>query len=240
MKYSIIIPYRNREEHLSILIPSLKKAFDGKEYEIVVAEQDNNEKFRLSMLYNVAFGYTKGEQVIFHDVDYIPSDTVVYDMPDDNPYYPVKQVVFLAEDNATPKRLEDIPAGYRHFHMDVGNHSGGVYVMKREVFEKLNGLNPLYVGWGKDDDDMRARIARLGLKQVRGNGLFYALHHPDSGPSPTDPDFQRNEEIFSHWWDFVGDGYRQSKADVVVMHPSDEEWNIVRWLRMTNFRVENK
>jgi len=237
MKRSIIIPYRNREEHLSILVPRLREVLLG-DYEIVIAEQDDNEKFRLSMLYNIAFRWTYGEQVVFHDVDYIPSDNVVYNALDDNPYYPVKQVVFLAEDNATPKRLEDIPGGYRHFHIDVGNHSGGVYVMRRGTFEKLNGLNPLYVGWGKDDDDMRARIGRLGLKQVRGSGLFYALHHPDSGPPPTDPDFQNNEQIFSHWWDFVGYGLKQSKADVVANYPTDAGWENVTWLKIKNFRVE--
>lgn len=238
MKHSIIIPYRNREEHLSILFPRLKEVFAGKDYEIVIAEQADNEKFRLSMLYNIAFRYTSGEQVIFHDVDYYPSETVAYDAPDENPYYPVKRVIFLSDDNKTPLGLIDVPAGYQHFHVDVGNHSGGVYVMQRGTFEKLNGLNPLYVGWGKDDDDMRARIARLGLKQIRGNGLFYSLYHPDSGPPPTDPDFRKNEEIFSHWWEFVGFGFKQSKADVEELYPTEEDWKDIRWLRMTNFRVE--
>jgi glycosyltransferase involved in cell wall biosynthesis len=60
MKYSIIIPYRNREEHLSILLPVLSEKFQNKNYEIIVAEQNDNEKFRLSSLYNIAFKYTSG------------------------------------------------------------------------------------------------------------------------------------------------------------------------------------
>jgi hypothetical protein len=42
MKYSIIIPYRDRKEHLSILLPALYEKFHNKEYEIIVAEQNVN------------------------------------------------------------------------------------------------------------------------------------------------------------------------------------------------------
>ena len=53
IKYSIIISYRDREEHLSILLPQLKDIFLNKSYEIIIAEQDNNEKFQKNSLYNI-------------------------------------------------------------------------------------------------------------------------------------------------------------------------------------------
>ena len=50
--YSIIISYRNRESHLETLLPRLEEVFKGKEYEIIIAEQDDNDKFQKNSLYN--------------------------------------------------------------------------------------------------------------------------------------------------------------------------------------------
>jgi len=47
MKYSIIIPYRNREEHLEIIVPTLQDFFKNESYEIIVSEQDNSDKFQI-------------------------------------------------------------------------------------------------------------------------------------------------------------------------------------------------
>ena len=53
MKYSIIITYRDREKHLSQLLPVLQKKFQDKDYEIIISEQDDNKKFRKNDLYNI-------------------------------------------------------------------------------------------------------------------------------------------------------------------------------------------
>lgn len=50
MKYSIIIPYRNREEHLQILLPRLQEVFQNESYEIIVSEQDNDDNFQIACL----------------------------------------------------------------------------------------------------------------------------------------------------------------------------------------------
>ena len=51
MKYSIIITYRNREKHLEMLLPRLEEIFKDEDYEIIISEQDNNEKFQKNSLY---------------------------------------------------------------------------------------------------------------------------------------------------------------------------------------------
>jgi hypothetical protein len=68
IKYSIIISYRNREEHLSILLPRLKEIFINTSYEIIIAEQDNDEKFQKNSLYNIATEKATGDIFIFHDI----------------------------------------------------------------------------------------------------------------------------------------------------------------------------
>ena len=180
--------------HLSILLPKLREVFNGKEYEIIIAEQVDNDKFRKSMLYNIAFGWAHGETVIFHDVDYIPSDNVSYDIPEDMPYYPIKRAIFL-DGNMKPKRTFDVPLGYQRFSQDVGDHSGGVFIMTQRMFRAVNGMNPLYIGWGKEDDDLRERVRYKGWRWTRGNGLFYVLDHPDSAPKEWDKDLRKNEMI---------------------------------------------
>ena len=47
-KYSIIIPYRDRESHLQLLLPRLQEVFANKDYEIIVSEQNDSDNFNLA------------------------------------------------------------------------------------------------------------------------------------------------------------------------------------------------
>jgi glycosyltransferase involved in cell wall biosynthesis len=232
---SIIIPYRNREEHLSILLPALLEKFQDEDYEIIVAEQNDEEKFRLSSLYNIAFKYTSGDLIIFHDVDYIPTPNVSYQLKNNNPTYPVRQVVFLNND-LIPKDYNDIPAGYRHFKDDVGNHWGGVFMMNRKHFESINGFNPLYIGWGKEEEETHLRLLEKNLICERNNeGLFYALDHTDNCPPITDSNFIENHHLLNNYKNNLHIGYQNLSANV-------EEFiteNGVKWLKINNFKYEN-
>ena len=99
MKYSIIITYRNREKHLEMLLPKLTEIFKDEEYEIIISEQDNNEKFQKNSLYNLAVRKAKGKILVFHDVDYYPAENVSYFTEGDTPFYPVGKVIFLDNGN---------------------------------------------------------------------------------------------------------------------------------------------
>ena len=54
VKYSIIICYRDRKEHLKLLRPRLEELFPNAE--IIVVEQDDNEGFHRGSLFNVDAG----------------------------------------------------------------------------------------------------------------------------------------------------------------------------------------
>jgi glycosyltransferase involved in cell wall biosynthesis len=230
---SIIIPYRDREEHLSILLPSLLEKFQDEDYEIIVAEQNDNEKFRLSSLYNIAFKYTSGNLIIFHDVDYIPTSNVSYQLKNNNPTYPVKKVVFL-NNNLTPKNYNDIPAGYRHFKDDVGNHWGGVFMMSREHFESINGFNPLYIGWGKEEEETHLRLLEKNLICERNDeGLFYALDHTDNCPPPTDSNFIENHQLLNNYKNNLHIGYQNLSANVEEFITESG----IKWLKINKFKL---
>jgi len=196
MKYSIIITYRDREDHLKKLLPQLHSEFKDTKYEIIISEQLSSGKFRKNTLYNIAAEHAKGDTLIFHDVDHYPTSNVSYDIVDNKPTYPIRNVIFLDEDDTPLSRIH-IPLGYQEFHIDVGEHSGGVFILSREHYEKMKGLNSMYTGWGKEDDDTRARARYiLGTEWHRNeNGLFYAFHHSDNKPEDSDPDFVNNENI---------------------------------------------
>ena len=235
IKYSIIISYRNREEHLSILLPRLKEIFNNKSYEVIIAEQDNDEKFQKNSLYNIATQKATGDIFIFHDVDYYPSDDVSYYTTSDIPLYPVRNLIFLNQEG-NQRDFNDIPEGYRNFHQTVGDHSGGVFVLHRELFYKMNGLNPYYKGWGKEDDDTRDRLRLLGYNWKRNEeGLFYGLYHIHNYPEHDDVDFINNHILLSQLKNNLHLGYKNVSADIKEFKTDD---NNIKWLKIKNFKYE--
>jgi hypothetical protein len=234
MKYSIIISYRDRETHLQVLLPRLQELFKNKSFEIIVSEQENQEKFQKNSLYNIAALRSKGEILIFHDVDYYPADNVNYDTDDKTPLYPVRNVLFLDSDNKF-RSEEDIPLGYRNFINDVADHSGGVFVLTRKLFDSVKGLNPYYKGWGKEDDDTRDRLRLLGYSWKRNEqGLFYALYHEDNKPNDSDQDFINNHILLQNLHKNLDLGFDHVTADVEE-HISDGN---IRWLKIKNFKYK--
>jgi len=236
--YSIIIPYRDRQNHIELLMPKLHDKFDGKDYEIIVAEQNDNKKFRLSSLYNIGFQYCKGDTIIFHDVDYVPGEDVKYELINNSPTYPVRRVLFLNEDNR-PKNLEDIPSGYRNFYQDVGDHWGGVFMLSRAHMEAINGFNPLYIGWGKEEEETRKRLTNQNLQCHRQDkGLFYALDHKDNCPPSDDKDFINNHILLEQYSkDKPQVGFSNLEADIKTFTFKEKGWEKVTWLKINNFKI---
>lgn len=234
MKYSIIVSYRDRESHLQILLPRLQDLFKNETYEIIVAEQDNEEKFQKNSLYNIAALKSKGDILIFHDVDYYPSDDVSYETDDNTPLYPVRNVLFLDSEN-NPRSEDDIPFGYRNFVNDVADHSGGVFVLTKKLFSTVKGLNPYYKGWGKEDDDTRDRLRLLGYSWKRNEkGLFYALYHKDNKPNDNDLDFINNHILLQNLRTNLDLGFDHVIADVEE-HVAEGS---IRWLKIKNFKYK--
>lgn len=231
--HSIIIPYRDRETHLIKLLPRLHEKFAGKEYEILVVEQDDDTKFKLAQLFNVGAVYAKGDVLVFHDVDHYPADDVSYEI-DTNPVYPIQKVLFLAEDNTTLRPMWDVPAGYRKFAKSAEGHWGGVFILTRDMFEQIGGFNPVYVGWGKEDEDRHQRLLRVGLNPIRRQeGTFYALYHHDNCPPPTDEDFIRNHRILSEMSTYAHIGYANQEQDVEEFEAGER----TRWLKVKNIKT---
>jgi GT2 family glycosyltransferase len=159
MKLAVIIPFRNREEHLKVFLEEFPKKVNVKDYVIVVVEQYEEKLFNRAKLFNIGFDFIKDkvEYVCFHDVDMIPiqADYSYTDIP-----------IHMAT-NCSQFRNKLPYIGYY----------GGVCLLTNENFIKVNGFSNDYWGWGLEDDDFRNRIKKSGYSVVRREGHYESLPH---------------------------------------------------------------
>ncbi|KAM4611000.1 beta-1,4-galactosyltransferase 5 [Polymixia lowei] len=171
-KVAILIPFRNRHEHLPILfrhlVPVLQK--QRLQFAFYVIEQMGTEPFNRAMLFNV--GYKEAMKdldwdcLIFHDVDHL--------MESDRNYY----------------GCTDMP---RHFAVKLNKYSymlpyneffGGVSGLTVEQFKKINGFPNAFWGWGGEDDDLWSRVqfANYTVSRPHGEqGRYMSIPHHHRG-----------------------------------------------------------
>jgi predicted glycosyltransferase involved in capsule biosynthesis len=238
--YSIIIPFRDRHEHLEKLLP----VFSAMPFaEIIVVEQDDNNKFRKSCLLNIGTRYASGDVFVFQDVDYVldkysSSPSYGY-FEKDQPEYstmavlPVEQAIFVDMD-MQPLPIEEVPSGYRHFKDKVDDDFfGGVVMMSKKLFESINGFNPNFEGWGLEDADIRKRLSIHGCGYFRMPGKFYVLPHKDNNPGAGDDSFAENVRLYQDTSN-VSVGNSNLTADVKVTTDILD----IKWIKATNFKVK--
>lgn len=158
-KLSIIVPYRDRESHLSQFIPHMENCpfLEGIDYEILIVEQDD-KPFNRGKLLNIGAIESPGSSYYcFHDVDMLPilSDYSYVDIP-----------THLA---AEAEQFE--------FKLPYAGYFGGVTLFDKHSFIKANGYSNEYWGWGAEDDDVLYRCVIKGMKPARKNGRYRSLSH---------------------------------------------------------------
>jgi predicted glycosyltransferase involved in capsule biosynthesis len=237
-KYSIIISYRHRQNHLDINIPRLHKVFTdlNVDFEIIVVEQNDGNPFCRGQLFNEGAKVATGNILIFHDIDHYPTDGVNYINFNTDVFLPIAKVIYV-DSNLNPKPTEAVPSGYRHFKDGVdANFFGGISIFKRDKFFEINGFSNVYVGWGLEDADLRERVLHYKLSAARDrDNTFLALDHPDSGVPPTDPHFQNNNQAFGMRFYLLKYGVNSQLATVEEATPPMKE--ITKWLKVTDFAV---
>ena len=151
-KLGIIVPYRNRYEHLEQFKKSIVEYLDSNAYEnyvIIIVEQDNAQLFNRGMLLNIGFKEAKKQgcdYVVFHDVDMLPED-VDYSYSD-KPLH--LSTDFILEEGEKPRTIFD-------------EYFGGVTLFPVDKFEEIDGYSNKYWGWGYEDDDLRLRCSEKGV-----------------------------------------------------------------------------
>lgn len=131
--------------------------------------------------------------------------------------------------------MDEVPGGYRHFIQEVdANFFGAVTAFKRSSFFKINGFSPMFVGWGFEDADLRERIQSANLSVLRSaNQRFKALDHPDSGPAPHDPDFNRNMQLAAQSGYYSDRGMLNQPSTTRLVEPKHPAVDI--WIMAKDF-----
>lgn len=140
-RLSIVVPYRNRKEHMGLFVPYMEKFLTeaGIEFQITLAEQEDGKPFNRAKLLNVGFDIDKdsADYFCFHDVDMIPIEA---------DYSWVNEPTHMA--------TECSQFGYA---LPYIGYFGGVTLFNKKDFIDVNGYSNDYWGWGAEDDDMHAR-----------------------------------------------------------------------------------
>ncbi|XP_077983536.1 beta-1,4-galactosyltransferase 6-like isoform X2 [Glandiceps talaboti] len=171
-KVAIIIPFRDRHEHLPNLLRHLVLMLMKQrlEFGVFVIEQANTDSFNRAMLLNVGFieslKFNKWDCYIFHDVDHIPEN--------DNNYYGC---------GLLPRHFVRGVDKYGYW-LPTNRTFGGVSGVTREQFIRVNGATNIFWGWGGEDDDLWNRLSFAGYSLSRpvGNvGYYKSMQHYNKG-----------------------------------------------------------
>ncbi|XP_004677775.1 PREDICTED: beta-1,4-galactosyltransferase 1 [Condylura cristata] len=192
-KVAIIIPFRNRQEHLKYWLYYLHPILQRQQldYGIYVINQAGDVKFNRAKLLNVGFQESLKDYdyncFVFSDVDLIPMD-------DHNTYrcFPQPRHISVAMDKFG-------------FSLPYVQYFGGVSALSKQQFLTINGFPNNYWGWGGEDDDIFNRLVFKGMSISRPNAVVgkcrMIRHSRDKKNEPNPQRFDRiahtKETMFS-------------------------------------------
>ncbi|XP_041042512.1 beta-1,4-galactosyltransferase 1-like isoform X2 [Carcharodon carcharias] len=182
-KVAIIIPFRNRLQHLNYWLYYLHPILQRQQldYGVYVINQHGEDTFNRAKLLNV--GFMEALKVydyscfVFSDVDLIPMD-------DRNIYKCYSQPRHLA-----------VSMDKFGFRLPYNQYFGGISALSKEQHEKINGFPNDYWGWGGEDDDIYNRIVFKGMSISRPSGGIgkcrMIRHNRDQNNAPNPQRFNR-------------------------------------------------
>jgi hypothetical protein len=173
-KLAIIVPYRDRKEHLSVFVPYInnfmKSHFHQIEYKIFIIEQFDNLDFNRGILLNIGVILAKDyDYFILHDIDLLPISA---------DYRYIKETHhlsrFIYEQNYDGK----LKHNYACCTVSK-NIAGGVLKVSKDAFFKINGFFNDCWGWGGEDDILKFRLISINKPPMynEDEGFFITLNH---------------------------------------------------------------
>ena len=194
MRLAVVVPYRDRPDHLAAFVPYLEDYLNMTtlDYHVFIIEQSaDGRSFNRGAIKNVGAVLSTSDNLIFHDIDHLPIDA----------------------DYSCPVA----PTG-------LAGSVGGVVSVPRWAFEGANGYSNLYWGWGYEDTDLVKRLSEHGHGFALLNSKFRLLPHQSEAFENGDPQFMSednlwNAKLFEQKWlpptSFKDDGLSSLRYSVL-------------------------
>jgi hypothetical protein len=162
-KLSVVVPYRNRQKHLERYIPFIKEYLKNIPNRIFIIEQKDDKAFNRGKLLNIGYKVSKVcfDYVCFHDIDLLPENA----------------------DYSYVETVRQLSVYVEQFDYNTRWDLGGVIVINKDIFEKVNGYSNEYWDWGAEDSDLKFRIEQENIPIYRDSngGRFNSLSHSPNG-----------------------------------------------------------
>jgi hypothetical protein len=184
---ALIIPHRNRVEHLKELLTRLDAYnLNSHTLDVYVIDQNNSEKFNRGLLLNIGFYLAEKQhydRYIFHDVDSYPDEELFpqyFQFLDDSVHF------------ASPY------LGYKYTYPEF---LGGVEGFTEEDYQTINGFPNTFFGWGGEDDALYNRLAAENITIYRPTKGKYILadHEQAKGNEKNQMKYENVLEDLNHY-----------------------------------------
>jgi len=209
-------------DRLPGLVYNIKSLYGVSGCEIIVAEQDSNEGFKLGQMRNLGFKKSKGDIIVFIDVDMrfkekLDFKKLLSQMGE--PFVAWRLISQIEE--RTIGNYKVISKG------KISYGEGGCIVLTRKQFMDSCGYSNLFIGWGKEDHLLCYRFSKYRFTKLNVE-MYHVIHEKDRkswGVAPNalehntrmvSTDVRRKKSL---------DGYEQTvakeklvKLDGMVMH----------------------
>lgn len=178
-RVAIIVPYRDRAQHLETFLTYMHQFLQSQqlEYVIYVVEPALPTKFNRGILVNIGvqvamMSDAKFTCYVIHDVDLLPTDN---------------RNLYVCSDS--PRHMSSANSKF-DYKLPYFEYAGGVISFTPEQFQAINGFSNVFFGWGGEDDNLRRRISVAGYTIHRvpfDLGTYKALDHGEDKHNPVNP-----------------------------------------------------
>ncbi len=191
---AIIIPHRNRIDHLKKFIKWVNKLNTKNNFDLYIIDQNNFDKFNRGLLLNIGYYIANKnynyDRYIFHDVDSYPSQEL-FDLYFSN----INKNIHYA----SPK------LDYKY---NFDEFLGGVLGISQSDFLKMNGFPLNFFGWGGEDDSFYNRCVQNNIKVYRPKEGKYHLEDHE-GPKEYEMNNKKQKNILFDLNNWKNNGIKQ-------------------------------